>query len=121
MKLKLLVSFIFSLLSISTFSQNLNTNPYWNGEITLTDGTVKKGLVQVPNDPGLSKVSFKASEKGKKERIKKKDIELIKVTSESGKVYEFETVKVVLTIKGNSSLGRSLLLVSAKNDFAKFM
>ncbi|HIB38088.1 hypothetical protein [Mesonia sp.] len=118
MKLKLLVFFIFSLLSINTFSQNINSNPFWKGEITLTDGTIKKGLVQVPNNPAQSKVTIKSSD-GKKNRIKKKDIKLVKVFSESGKIYEFEPIKVVLTIKGNASLGKYLLLISNKNDYAK--
>lgn len=120
MKSTLLLIAFFSLLSASAFCETMNPNQFWKGEIILNDDTIKKGFVQVPYDPGQSKVLFKLSESAKEEKIKKKDIKLVKVISNSGKIYEFETVQVVNTIKGNSSIGSSLLLISDKNDYAKF-
>lgn len=120
MKLKLLLFILSITFSINIHSQNINTNPYWQGEIKLKDGTLKKGLVQVPNNPAQSRVAFKLTENSKKVKFKKKNIEAVKVVSKSGKIYEFEPVAVVITIKGNASLGKSLLLVYNQNDYVKF-
>ncbi len=118
MKLSLLLMafFVFPILG----AQNINTNPFWEGEIKLTDGSTKKGYVQVPNNPNLRAVSFRSTEKGRNERIKKKDIESVTVNSKNGYSYKFEPVAVVLTIKGNSSLGKSMLFVTHENDYVKF-
>lgn len=120
MKLKSILFSCFLIFSIISYSQNINTNPFWEGEIKFNDGTIKKGFIQVPNNPSQVRVSFKKTKNGKNERVKKKDIKSVKVISKLGKVHDFEPVAVVLTIKGNASLGKLLLLVSHKNDFAKF-
>lgn len=120
MKLRLLLFTLFIIFSINSYSQFGNPNPYWHGEIKLKDGTIKKGLVQVPYNPGQSRVAFKATESAKKEKFKKKNIDLVQVVSKSGKTLEFETVAAVLTIKGNASIGKNLLLITNKNDYAKF-
>lgn len=120
MKFKLVLFSCYLFLSINSYSQNINTNPFWEGEITLNDGTVKKGFVQVPNNPNLRAISFKDNKNGNIERVRKNTIKSLTVTSKSGNTYRFEPVAVVLTIKGNSSLGKQMLFVTHKNDYVKF-
>ncbi len=120
MKFKLLFLVFIAITCLSLNAQNININPFWEGEIKLNDGTVKKGLVQVPNSLGIRAVSFRKTKNAKKERIRKKHIESILVVSTNGREYLFEPLPVVLTIKGNSSWGKSMLLVTHQNDYVKF-
>lgn len=99
---------------------NINTNPYWAGEIHLEDGTVKKGLVMVPNSSKENNIAFKANINGKKETVKRKIIKSIKVTSPNGKEYFFEHVPVVMAFSGDKSYTNSLLLVYKRNNLATF-
>jgi len=113
--------FILSLfIFISANSQNINTNPFWEAELELADGTVKNGYVQVPNVSRLKNVVFKKTPKGKKEKIKRKAVKSLKVTSENGIEYLYELVPTVITLKGNTANGKSLLLVEGKNDYVTF-
>ncbi len=116
--MKYILIFIFTPLFF--FSQNINTNPYWEGQILLTNGTVKKGLVKVPNSKSVTGVSIKSSESGSAERIPEKEIQAVMVTSDTGKSYLFERMPIVTTLKGNASLGNSFLMATNKNDYVTF-
>lgn len=121
---KLLFSLIV-LITFSVHSQQLrpiaNTNPYWKGEIELDNGTIKKGLVQVPHSSKIKKVAFKTSENAKKETFKRKEVASVKVTSNAGKNYLYECVPVIYAAgDGMSWGGKSLLLVEAKNNYVTF-
>ncbi len=120
MRLSILLYCILLFTSIHSFGQNININPIWEGEIRLNDGSVMKGYVRVPNSPSMNSVSFRKTKNDKSERIGKDEIESVLVTSESGKQYLFETGAVVLGVKGNASLGKSLLLVTHKNNYVTF-
>jgi len=114
--------FIFSFFAfIAAHAQvNVNTNPFWEGELELTDGTIKKGFIQVPNVGKIKKVIFRASKKGKKESIKRKLVKSVKFVSANGVEYLYEKIATVNTLKGNASIGSSLLMVEAKNDYVTF-
>lgn len=99
---------------------NINNNPLWKGEITMTDGSVKTGLIQVPNTTSQKVVSIKSSEKGKVEKIKRKEVESLRMVSPTGKIYLFDCLPLVNTIKGNASIGKNLILAVGKNDHATF-
>nr|WP_321236868.1 hypothetical protein [uncultured Psychroserpens sp.] len=120
MKRLLLLVFAFILSTTSTQSQNINTNPFWKGEITLSDGTEKSGLVRVPNNPKQKMVVFKISEKGKVQKIKRDDVASVVVYSESGNSYRYENTPAILNMKREKPSRKSLLLVSAKNDYVTF-
>lgn len=113
----LVLSFIFLM---SCGSLIVNTNPYWQGEILLMDGTVKKGYIMVPNSPREISVAFKSSVTAEKETIKRKSIKSVNVVSENGSRYLYENVPLVNSVKGNTSLGTALLLVVGKNDYVTF-
>lgn len=110
--------FIFQTRAHAQF--NINTNPYWEGEITLLDGTVKKGMVKVPNNPKENYIAFKPSETGEKETVRRKEIKSVAVVSPTGNPYYYEHVPVVLVFKGDKPYGSSLLLTYKRNDYAKF-
>ncbi len=99
---------------------NINTNPYWNGEIHLTDGSIKTGMVMVPNSSKENYIAFRSAENGKKETIKRKEIKSINVTSPNGAKYFYENVPVVITFSGETSYTTSLLMIYKQNDLAKF-
>ena len=110
--LALLVCFI-------SFSNPVNVgNPYWEGEILLSDGTVKKGFVEVIKHEKQSKVNFKASLKAKEEEIDRKTIEAAHLISPSGKKYTYEKVSPTSTITGTKGYGSILALVSGRNGYA---
>lgn len=110
--------FIFQTRAHAQF--NINTNPYWEGEITLLDGTVKKGVVMVPNSPKEKYIAFKPSQNGKKETVKRKEIKSVAVLSPTGYAYFYENVPIVLVFNGDTPAGKSLMLTYKQNDYAKF-
>lgn len=114
--------FVFSLFLIfKSHSQvNINSNPFWNGEIEMIDGTVKNGYIQVPNKTNIKKISFKETRKGKKETFKRKLVKSIKIISPNNNVHLFERIAIVQTLKGNASIGKSLILVEGKNEYVTF-
>jgi hypothetical protein len=114
----LLILFIFGL--TESTAQNINTNPYWKGEIYLADGTTKTGVVMVPNSSKENYIAYRPSEKGKKETVRRKEIKSIKVTSPNGTDYFYEQVPVVIAFNGKTSYGTSLLLVYKRNNLATF-
>lgn len=120
MKLKFILFFCFFILSINSYTQNINTNPIWKGEIRLNDGTVIEGFVRVPNNPSMRNISFRKAKNEKSERFRTRNIESVLVISESGKQYLFESVAVVPNLKGNASLGKSLLFVTHKSNYVTF-
>ncbi|WP_460219508.1 hypothetical protein [Psychroserpens sp. MEBiC05023] len=117
---KLICIFAFLLSANVMVSQNINTNPFWKGDITLSNGTVKSGLVKVPNNPKQKRVVYKISEKGKVEKIKRDAIASVVVYSENGNAYLYENTKCILHMKREKPSTSSLLLVSAKNDYVTF-
>lgn len=122
MKLKTILSLLILLIFGSTKSsaQNLNTNPYWKGEIYMVDGTTKTGMIMVPNSSKENYIAYRQSEKGKKETVRRKEIKSIKVTSPNGTDYFYEHVPVVIAFNGKTSYGNSLLLVYKRNSLATF-
>lgn len=119
-KLLILFSILLSCTLPLQAQFNINTNPFWEGEIKMEDGTIHKGYIQVPNNTSQKKVVYKTSLKGETLKVKRKKIDYVQVTSNTGKAYRYENIPVVMTIKGNSSLGTQLLLVEAKNNYATF-
>lgn len=119
-KIVFTTSFVIFILFQSHAQFNINGNPYWKGEIKLLDGTMKKGFVKVPNSSKEDYVAYRSSMNGDKETVKRKNIDYVKVSSESGNHYVYENIPAVMTIKGNSSIGTSLLLVAAKNNYVTF-
>lgn len=115
---------LLSLLLIScyeiSFAQQLpiNTNPYWKGEITLIDGTIKTGQIMVPYSPSESYIAFRPAENGKKETFRRKEIQSITVSSPNGKKYYYEKVPIVMTFNGGKSYSSVLLLVYKRNNYA---
>lgn len=119
MKNLFLVSFL--LIASYSYSQiNINTNPFWKGEVELTDGTIKNGYIQVPNVTDIKRIAYKSSPNGSKENIKRKVVKSVKVISENGNEYVYERLAVAPTLKGNASLGKELMLIEAKNDYVTF-
>lgn len=118
----LFLSFIlfFSFKSHAQFQSWVNLNPYWEGVITLKDGTHQQALIKVPHKSSLRKVQIKKSEDGEKKKIKVDDISSIYVQSPNEqKGFLFEQSRA--TYKKNVKLKRNhMLLVIAKNDFASF-
>jgi len=120
MKLSLLLITFLVFVSSNLEAQNINTNPFLEGEIRLNNGTVKKGFVQVPNSPKLRAVSLRQTKDGENERVRRRDIESIVVFSEAGNRYLFENVVIQWSPKINITYGKSLLLVLGKNNFVTF-
>lgn len=121
MKLKKYLLVFTLIIVFKSHSQvNINSNPFWNGEIEFIDGTVKNGFIQVPNITNIKKISFKKAKKAKKENFKRKKVKSIKVTSPNGNEYLYERIAIVHTLKGNASIGKSLMLVEGKNEYVTF-
>ncbi len=99
---------------------NINTNPFWEGEIKLLDGSVKSGFVQPPNIAAQRKISYKASAKGSTEHIERKEIASIRVTSENGNSYFYDNLPIGSIKKDKVSKKRYLLLAQARNNFVTF-
>jgi len=122
MRLKLLslITFIFVLSLESNAQVLLNTNPYWEGEVTFTNGSKEKGLIKLPHIPGVRKISFKTNENSKSKKLKRKEITSLKVKSPNGRNYIFEFLPVVYSKKNDRHFENSFLLVEAKNNYATF-
>ncbi|MFL9844402.1 hypothetical protein [Flavobacterium rhizosphaerae] len=116
----LFVTFMLCAVVNQAAAQNINTNPYWAGSIKLVDSTIKEGYVMVPNSSKENFIAFKPTQKGKKETVNRSDIETVTVTSEQGHTYHYENIPAVPTIKGNASLGKSLLLIAGRNNYVTF-
>ena len=110
---------LFILSSLDASSQlNINTNPFWLGEIQMLDGSIKSGFVQPPNIAAQRKISFKPSEKEAVQKIKRQEIAKIKVISENDKAYYFDNLPIGSHKKVSKK--RYLLLVQARNNFVTF-
>lgn len=101
-------------------SMFMSPNPYWKGEIRLTDGTVKNGYIMVPHTSRERKIAFKPSMTGEKEMVQRNLIETVRVVSENGRKYLYENLTKVKGLKGKASRKKSLLLAVAKNDYSTF-
>lgn len=99
---------------------NVNTNPFWEAEVLLLDGTKKSGFVQVPNIGAIRKIQFKETERGATEAIEREEIATIKVTSEKGKSFYFDNLPVGSVKKDKVSKKRYLMLTQAKNNYVTF-
>ncbi|HLS11636.1 MAG TPA: hypothetical protein VK050_05705 [Flavobacteriaceae bacterium] len=118
--------FIFFLLIIFGISKShaqmyrfSNTNPFWKGEVKLTDGEIIEGLIQVPYKSSQRRVAYKIDEDADRQILKAEDVDAIYLTSSTGYQYLFERVDVYNTMKQNRSYGKKdLLLVSRKNNHA---
>lgn len=115
---KLLVNLTL-LVCLSSFSNPIKVgNPYWEGEISLSDGTVKKGFVEVIKHEKQSKVSFKTSLTAEEEKIDRKTIDAVHLISPNGKKYTFEKAAPTATITGTKAYGSMLALVAGRNSYA---
>lgn len=119
-----IISFTFILFfTVSTqaqFQTWVNHNPYWEGVITLNDGTSKQGWIKVPHKTSLRKVRFKESLEGKKEKIHVDDIASVYVQSPNEqKGFLFEQSRINFKKKWNQKRNH-LLLVIGRNDFVSF-
>lgn len=124
MSLKYQLLFFGFFLFISTgraqIQSYINMNPFWQGEITMTDGSKKQGWIKVPHKDDLKRVVFKKSESGQKQKIKVKDIASVYLQSPNEKnEFLFEQSPVNSTKKWNLKR-KHLLLVIARNNFASF-
>lgn len=94
------------------------SNPFWEGEILLSDGTVKKGFVEVIKHEKQSKVTFKTALNAKEEDIDRKTIETVHLVSPNGKKYTYEKAAPTNTITGTKAYGSMLALVMGRNSYA---
>lgn len=125
MSIKILKTVSFIFFTTFTFWNssaqfNINSNPYWQGEIQMLDGTVKKGFIQVPNISGENKIAFKISKDGHDENVQRQSISSLKVVSETGNEYQYENVNVGGVKSDKKTKKMYLLFVQAKNEFVTF-
>src|SRR5690625_6639728 len=86
--------FIFFLLIIFGISKShaqmyrfSNTNPFWKGEVKLTDGEIIEGLIQVPYKSSQRRVAYKIDEDADRQILKAEDVDAIYLTSSTGYQY----------------------------------
>lgn len=114
-------SFFIIFTSYSQVSQiNLNSNPYWEGEIEMADGTMINGYVKISKHTGIRKVYFKKTLSGEKEFVKRKKVKSVHITSPNGKEYLFELIPVNYSLKLQATISRPLILVEGKNEYVTF-
>ena len=115
---------LICLFILSTFVANaqfnINTNPFWQGEIEMTDGSIKSGYIQVPNIAAERKIAYKSAQNAKSEEIKREKISKIHVISENGKSFFYDNLPMGLIKKDKVSKKRYLLLAHASNNFVTF-
>ena len=120
---KYLFAFSFFIIFIS-YSQvstiDINTNPYWEGEIEMADGTMINGYVKIPKHTGIKKVYFKETLSSKKEFVKRKQVASVKVISPNGREYVFERIPVSYSLKSQKSFVKPLILVEGRNEYVTF-
>ncbi len=110
--MKPIISLIAILLFSFSWSQEINDNPYWMGEILLNDGTSQSGFIKVPHMEKVMRLKIKDSENSKDVKtIPINDVNALILSSPSGKNYLLERIKVSNSTKLNIALGYSLLLV----------
>lgn len=120
---KCLAFFLFITMGISKSHAQMyklnNTNPYWKGEVKLTNGDIIVGFIQVPYLSSQKRVAYKMDEDADRQILKAEDVDAIYLTSSTGYQYLFERVDVYNTMKQNRSYGKKdLLLVNRKNNHA---
>lgn len=121
-KLFLFSTFLFWVtINHAQIQSYINTNPYWKGEIIMTDGSQKQGWIKVPHKDNLKKVKFKKSKSGKKQSFKVKNISSISLKSpKEKKEFLFEQSPISFKKKWTRTKRKHLLLVIAKNHYASF-
>ena len=99
----------------------INPNEFWKGEIKLSDGSVKKGYIRVPDSGDDNSIVYRAGEKGGKESIKSDLIESFTVVSGKGNAYTFDRLATRFNIKKEKvSEKKYFLLVFKKGSHATF-
>ena len=114
--LLILLLFIFS----SNIKAQFIVNDFWQGEIIMVDGSVKKGFIKVPNKPDANNVSYKQTKDGRKESVESELIESINIISSKGAVYIFERIATRKNPKKSKLSKRRFLLIYKKGSSATF-
>ncbi|WP_034261029.1 hypothetical protein [Altibacter lentus] len=115
------ITFLFLLFSNNAQAQfNVNTNPFWEGEIVMLDGRIKTGYIQVPAIAAEKKISYKETKGSSAESVDRKEIARIKVISENGNHFYFDNLPIGSVTKDKVSKKRYLLLTHASNNFVSF-
>ncbi|AWG26618.1 hypothetical protein [Flavobacterium kingsejongi] len=81
---KLLV--LLLLLPLSVFAK------FYQGTITLTNGTVRQGYIKLPTEPTDSKIKFRAEEKGKNEKYKINEVREFEIINDDKETIRFTTI-----------------------------
>ena len=93
------VILILAVLSFSLCGYANDDNPYMEGQIVLSNGEVKTGLVKIPKAPSDREISFKIIQNGGRETIKVEEIKSITIHSKSGETFVLECLKLDLRPK----------------------
>lgn len=67
---------------------------FYNGSITLKDGSVKTGLVDVPRHSKSDKIQFKTDKKAKVQNLEIKTISAFSITTDDGNILNYITLKL---------------------------
>lgn len=95
-------------------SNLINPNAFWQGEIKLTDNSIKKGYIRVPDSGDDNSIVYRAGEKGEKESIKSDLIESFTVVSDKGNRYSFERLATRFNIKKEKVSDKKYFLLEYK-------
>lgn len=121
MKNLLLLSIVLFSFSIShaQLGRFINSNPYWEGEIIMTDGTKLSGEIQVPHKVGINKVKIKKCKSCKTEKLTASDIKILTVYSpKENNEYSFHYTKVYLSKRQKKARYAGLYMVYGANNYA---
>jgi hypothetical protein len=67
---------------------------FFKAKMTLNDGTLKNGYVELPDYPDDAKIKFKEEEKGKIEKIRIEDVSGFEITNDKNEVVKYITLKL---------------------------
>src|SRR5688572_337286 len=87
MKKLLLLLLLFPFLSFAK---------YYEGTITLKGGTVKNGMVDIPNHSKADKINFKANKKAKAEKIELANVTEFTIINDNKEELKYITLKLAM-------------------------
>jgi len=120
-KIKFLMHTIIILSLLFTTANALSETLYWKGEIFYTDGTTKKGYIEIPVRVKVSKLRYKKSKGSKKVNISTENIKKINYISNTGKKYTFEQLYTRYNFKKEKlSKNKAFLMVFKKGKNVTF-
>lgn len=90
---------------------------FWEGTVTFTDGTTKKGYITIPDQPNNSNLRFKLEENSKIEKLQINTIKGFEISNNQKEIVQYETIFVAY----NNPFNPNKLNINKRKSWARIV